>query len=167
MTRLAWRIATDTRHYEADDLSGTGAERSGGRWNEAGVPMVYAASNRALACLETIVHLNAGGLPFNRYLVEIAVPDVLWDEAIATSPEMLPVGWEALPAGRASMTFGTRWATARTSALLIVPSAIVPEESNILLNPRHPDARHVVARKIRRWTYDPRLTSDPPGRQGQ
>ena len=60
---ILWRISADTRRYQADDLSGRGAETTGGRWNEVGLPVVYTATTRALACLETMVHLNAGGLP--------------------------------------------------------------------------------------------------------
>ena len=103
MSRSVWRIATDTKEYEADDLSGAGAKISGGRWNEPGVPMVYASESRALACLETVVHLNARGLPLNRYLVEIEVPGDIWLAAQGESAASLKVGWDAGPAGRASI----------------------------------------------------------------
>lgn len=158
MSRTVWRIATDTPDYEADDLSGEGAKRTGGRWNEKGAPAVYAAENRALACLETLVHLGAGGLPFNRYLVAVAIPDDVWTAAEAHDPSGLPVGWDAQPAGRASIAFGTEWLRSGRSAVLLVPSAIVPEEVNVLLNPRHPGMTAVASVKVRRWLYDPRLT---------
>lgn len=157
MNQQVWRIATDAKDYEADDMSGTGARITGGRWNDKGIAMVYAATNRALACLETIVHLNAGGLPLNRYLVEIEVPDDLWTAAQVETPASLPVGWDAEPCGRVSIGFGTAWANAKGSALLLVPSVIVPEEHNILINPAHADAARLVARKVRKWLYDPRL----------
>lgn len=157
MSRSYWRIATDTPAYEADDLSGAGAKATGGRWNETGTAMVYTASSRALACLETVVHLNSAGLPLNRYLVEIDVPDDLIASAEVIEPGKL-VGWDASPAGRASIAFGTNWARRKRSALLLVPSVIVPEESNLLINPGHPDAARVSARKVRKWLYDPRMT---------
>lgn len=157
MTRSAWRIATDARAYAADDMTGFGAKLSGGRWNEVGVPMIYAASSRALACLETVVHLNAGGLPFNRYLVEVEVPDDLWAAAEIADPATLAVGWDADPARHVSVNFGSAWALERRSALLLVPSVIVPEEQNLLINPAHPDATELRALKVRRWLYDPRL----------
>ena len=69
----------------------------------------------------------------------------------------LPVGWDAEPAGRASIQFGTDWVRSGTSALLMVPSVIVPEEVNVLVNPRHPDSAGITAKKVRRWLYDPRL----------
>jgi len=157
VTTRFWRIATDARTYEADDLSGAGAKISGGRWNEVGVAIVYAASSRALACLETVVHLNSGGLPLNRYLVEIEVPDeVLAPAEVATSGS-LPVGWDAEPAGRVSVSFGSQWAQSQRTALLLVPSVIVPEENNLLINPAHPDAKGIKARKVRKWLYDPRM----------
>lgn len=152
-----WRIATDTADYKADDMSGSGAKATGGRWNEVGVAMVYAASSRALACLETLVHLNAGGLPLNRYLVEIEVPDDLWQAAERATAASVGLGWDAEPAARASIAFGTQWANSKRSALLIVPSVIVPEENNLLINPSHPAAAGLQARKLRRWLYDPRM----------
>lgn len=155
-----WRIATDTPDYTADDLSGTGAKFSGGRWNRKGVPMVYASSSVALACLETLVHLGPIPLPLNRYLVQIDIPDAVFAirqlfEDLA--PPARRVGWDAEPAGRVSLTLGTEWATGRTSAVLDIPSVIVAEERNILINPAHPDAASITATKLRRFRYDERL----------
>ena len=157
MNRTVWRIGTDTPAYEADDLSGAGAKATGGRWNPVGIAVVYASQTRALACLETVVHLNAGRLPLNRYLVEVTVPDDLWADAQVTSAAQLAVGWDAEPAGRASIEFGKNWIRLRKSALLLVPSVIVPEEFNVLINPQHPDSARISARKTRKWLYDPRL----------
>lgn len=157
MNVSVWRIAQDAKNYEADDLSGKGAEISGGRWNDVGVPMIYSSSNRALAALGTVVHLNAGGLPLNRYLVEIVIPDAVSSEAQTIDKDTAPVGWDAEPASMTASDFGTSWARSRASLLLRVPSVIVPDEFNVLINPLHPDIRHVTARKVRRWMYDPRL----------
>ena len=156
MSHSVWRIASDTRDYEADDLSGKGAEISGGRWNDKGTPVVYTSANRALAALETIVHLNAGGLPLNRYLIEITIPNAIWDAAEVIDASSAPVGWDAEPASKTSSDFGTRWARSNARLLLRVPSVIVPEESNVLINPRHPDIAKITARKLRKWLYDPR-----------
>lgn len=151
-----WRIATDTPEYTADDLSGAGAERSGGRWNARGTPMVYASTSRALACLETVVHLGAGpALPLNHYLVRLDIPAELW-AARTVFDAAQHVGWDALPAARVSIAWGTAWAFEGASCLAEVPSVIVPEESNLLINPRHPDGARICARKVRRWLYDPR-----------
>ena len=158
MTQVLWRIAVDARAYTADDLTGGGAKATGGRWNEIDHAMVYTSSTRALACLETIVHLNAGGLPLNRYLVEITVPDVVWHRARHQTAASLPVGWDAEPASKTSIDVGTTWLAGGETALLVVPSVIVPEEYNILINPAHGDSSRLGARKLRKWTYDPRLT---------
>ncbi len=140
MSFTIWRIATDTRTYEADDLSGAGAAVSGGRWNEAGDPMVYGSETRALACLETIVDLNAGGLPLNRKFVSVAIPGQVWARARTETPGSLPVGWDAMPAGRTGVQFGTGWLRSVASALLRVPSVIVPDEFNVLINRSPPDS---------------------------
>lgn len=153
---ILWRISVETPQYQADDLSGRSAEATGGRWNEAGVAVVYAATTRALACLETVVHLNAGGLPLNRHLVEIDAPDAIAAAAIRHEAAALPAGW-AEPGTQVAAAVGTAWLRTGSSALLIVPSVIVQEEFNVLINPAHPDSRQITARKIRRWTYDPRL----------
>lgn len=156
MSHRLWRIGTDTLTYTADDLTGTGARITGGRWNDKGTAVVYTSSSRALACLETIVHLNASGLPLNRYLVEVAVPDDIWVSR-ETIDAQQHVGWDAEPAGLTSIDVGTRWVTEGRSALLCVPSVIVPEETNVLINPAHPHATRLTAQKIRRWLYDSRL----------
>lgn len=157
MTVSVWRIAADTPDYGADDRTGKGAEVTGGRWNRQGTPLIYSSSTRALAALETIVHLNAGGLPLNRYLVEIVIPDDLWSAAQVETQDTMEVGWDAEPASATSMDFGTDWAKSNASLLLLVPSVVVPDESNILINPRHPGAGRVRATKVRKWLYDPRL----------
>ena len=157
MSRLLWRIGTDTPTYQADDLSGRGAEATGGRWNAKGTPVVYASTTRALACLETLVHLNAGGLPLNRYLVAVEVSDVIWSASETLDVSSPPVGWDAEPPGLVSIAAGAAWMRSSRSALLIVPSVIVPEEFNVLINPGHPDSRSITATKVRRWLYDPRF----------
>jgi len=152
-----WRIGTDTPAYTAEDMKGIGAKTTGGRWNRAGTALVYTASSRALACLETVVHLNTGGLPLNRYLVQIDIPDDVWAARQTLTEKTAPVGWDALPAGKVSLDWGDRWVNVGASCILEVPSSIVPEESNILINPAHRDAARIVATKIRKWQYDARI----------
>jgi RES domain-containing protein len=69
----------------------------------------------------------------------------------------LPVGWDSEPAARVSIDLGNKWVMAELSALLVVPSVIVPEEINVLFNPQHADSARITATKIRKWLYDPRL----------
>lgn len=156
MDTVLWRIAADTPDYIADDLSGIGAERTGGRWNQRGMPMVYASTSRALACLETVVLLARTPLPLNRYLVEITVPSAIWSKGIDFD-SAAHVGWDAEPAGMVSIDWGNAWTRIGNSLIARVPSIIVPEEVNVLINPRHPDISMVKAAKLRRWTYDSRI----------
>lgn len=157
VAREVWRIAPDTPDYEANDLSGKGAEKTGGRWNRQGIAMLYCSSTVALACLETLVHLaGAAPLPLNRYLVKIAIPPSAWRERTILKPGE-HVGWESVPPGIVSIGSGNEWAHSSRSLIAEVPSVIVPEEANILINPRHRDVRRLRARKVRRWTYDPRV----------
>jgi len=152
-----WRIATDTPDYTATDMGGTGAKLTGGRWNRQGWPVIYAASSIALACLETVVHLNTSGLPLNRYLVRLDVPPAIWKKARKLNLDKSSIGWDALPAGRVSLDIGERWLAEGDSALFLVPSIVIPEEFNVLVNPAHPDARHIRVEKLRKFTYDARL----------
>jgi RES domain-containing protein len=158
MTRYVWRIATDTPDYGADDLSGKGAERTGGRWNRKGTPLIYTSTSIALACLETLVHLTGGmSLPLNRYLVRISVSPTAWRKRVIFDPAE-HVGWDAEPPGLVSIDWGTQWARSGASLLAEVPSVVVPEESNILSNPAYKGAGRLNVRKLRHWRYDLRLS---------
>jgi len=119
--------------------------------------LVYASTSIALACLETLVHLAGGrSLPLNRYLVRIDVPEEPWISRTVFDAAGY-VGWDAEPAGLVSQDWGTRWAQSQGSLLTEVPSIVVREESNVLINPRRPDLAQLTAVKVRKWTYDPRL----------
>lgn len=154
MTTSVWRIAVEAPAYSANDLTGTGAKSSGGRWNSKGTPMVYCSSNIALAILETLSHLHIAGLPFNRFLVRIDIPNQVWGKREVLP---LPEGWDAIPPGIASRKAGDAWAGSKRSPLLVVPSVIVPDEHNILINPLHRAARSISATTLKKWIYDPRL----------
>ena len=153
-----WRIATDTPSYTADDLSGAGAKTTGGRWNSAGNAVLYSSTSIALAVLETVIHLSAGALPLNRYLVRIDIPSKVWTRRQVLTASTASVGWDAIPEGRISIQTGDVWLTSMKSAILVVPSVVVPEEANVLINPNHPDASAIKATKLRRWLYDARFT---------
>jgi len=153
MTVALWRIAATTTKYVASDMSGMGAKNTGGRWNSIGMAVTYSSENIALAVHETVVHLKSGGLPLIRYLVRIDVPDAVWAARQVLTPA---VGWNALPAGLISIQAGDAWLQGLASALLVVPSVVVPEESNVLINPLHPAATSIVATPVRKWHHDPR-----------
>jgi len=151
-----WRVAADTPYYTADALTGEGARLTGGRWNRKGTPLVYAAGSISLAVLETLAHLELGGLPLNRYLVRLDIPLKVWNSRTVFEPEK-NIGWDALPAGLVSLDAGDDWLRQARTALMQVPSVIVPEEFNILINPEHKDSQALRVTKLRRWSFDARL----------
>jgi RES domain-containing protein len=149
-----WRIAAETRKYAADDLSGVGAATSPGRWNDENEAVVYCASTIAMAVLETAAHVNDAGLPLNRFIVAIDVPDTLWARRELLDRTKLPPTWAAIPAGRASVSVGSAWLASKRSAILVAPSVLVPEEDVTLINPAHSDAASITARVIRQFEYN-------------
>ena len=149
-----WRIAAETRRYPADDLTGGGAAVSPGRWNEEKQPVVYSAPTIALAVLETAAHIDDTGLPLNRCLVEIDVPDGVWALHETAEIATLPAAWGAIPAGKASVKVGSTWLVSQRSPILLVPSVIVPEEFAALINPSHPASAQINAKVVRLFQYN-------------
>jgi RES domain-containing protein len=163
MVRAVWRFAVETPDYGSDDLSGKGSEKSGGRWNRKGTPVIYASSSIAFAYLETMVHLSGlEPLPLNRYLIKIEIPGAAW-KARTVFDAARHVGWDALPAGLTSLDWGTEWVQSGTSLVAEVPSIVVPEESNILISLGHPEAAKLIVRKTRRWTFDAAVKDNARG----
>ncbi len=141
--------------WAADALSGEGARKFGGRWNSVGVPMVYLGGSRALSALEMLVHLNsplARAKPFK--IIEVAVPKSL----IAHYPlTALPQQWRSDPPVRLTQEVGDDWVEAGGGLALTVPSSLIPEETNILINPKHPDFRQIVIGRAVDFRFDQRL----------
>ncbi len=157
-----WRISTDTPDSPADDLSGSDTEATGARWNRAGIPLVYCAESISLAVLETLAHLDLSqGLPEDRCLVCVSVPRRVLDHAVRFDPnDPAHQGWNATTPSALTLDWGSRWATQAQSLVALVPSAIVPEEWNVLINPAHPDIELARAARRRRFRYDLRLGDD-------
>jgi RES domain-containing protein len=155
VTFSVWRIAAEVPEHAANDMSGASAKRSGGRWNSEGVALLYSSVNISLAALETLSYLTFGPSPFNRFLVRIDIPHDVWDKRHLLDP--MPAGWDAVPSGLTSRKVGDDWIAQRYSPLLIVPSVIIPDESNILINPSHPDVSRIIATTVKRWIFDPRF----------
>ncbi len=149
-----WRIAAETRKYPASDLSGGGAAASPGRWNDEKQAVVYSAPTIAIAVLETAAHIDDAGLPLNRFLVEIDVPDDVWAlHEVVTSASLSPA-WSAIPAGGTSVKVGSAWLTSLRTPILLVPSVIVPEEFAALINPLHPMSAKITAKVVRPFEYN-------------
>jgi RES domain-containing protein len=149
-----WRIA---RRPYALDRQGVGARETGGRWNRPRVGVIYAGGTVAIAALEKYVHTE-GVVPADLVLVRIDFPENCSQE-VATAAD-LPVGWNLVPPGSASMDFGSTWAQENRSLVLRVPSALVPEESNVVLNPRHLEFASVTMTILRPFAYDDRMYAE-------
>ena len=137
-------------------MSGAGAAKTGNRWNLARTPIVYGASSIALAAIELYVHLGAISKLRNFDLVRIVVPIGAWNSRQQVDVLKLPT-WNAVPSGVSSVAFGTAWARSNASLLLEVPSVIIPEEPNVLINPHHPDAALITSTIERQFQFDPRM----------
>lgn len=157
MAVTLYRIAKETSQYPAADMTGNGAKATGGRWNSKGQPVIYVSSSIALATLETLAHLGDNIAVRNRFLIQVTVPPAVWGRRQTLLPTALLPTWSAEPPGMTSINIGDAWLSGGESALLEVPSVIVPEEYNILINPAHLDTNKLKAIVIRRYDYDPRL----------
>ena len=135
-----------------DAMSGEGARIAGGRWNPPGLPAVYLAGSRSLAALEIVVHAPREVLSLEWRIFEVGVPD----EMIETA-RRLPKDWQGLPSSPAARRFGEAWLRESRSLALRVPSAIVSQESILLLNPRHRGVAEIRVSKPEDFRFDPRI----------
>jgi RES domain-containing protein len=144
-----WRISNHL------SLAGDGALHTPGRWHTRGRRVVYSAQSPAAALLEILVHfeLDIQSLPVRYRLLKIQAPDDVNVERV--SVDELPADWPEKTEG--TRAIGDGWLTNGSAALLSVPSAIVPETFNVLLNPAHPDARRIVIVQSSEYAIDSRL----------
>ncbi len=148
----AWRIVKASRTSGA--FSGEGARRYGGRWNHPGTAVVYLADSLALAALEQFVHLGRAHANLAFAAFQVTFPDSLV-ESLRRSD--LPARWRQEPAPGDTMDIGSAWVAAGRSAVLQVPSVLVPPEHNYVLNPGHPDFKAVTIADPQPFTFDPRM----------
>jgi RES domain-containing protein len=138
-----------------DALSGEGARKFGGRWNSAGKPMVYLGGSRALAALEMLVHLTTPSSRQKTYnIIEVGIPK----ELVTLYPaSALPKDWQNSPAPMSTQEIGDDWLSATGQLALSIPSVLIPEENNILLNPLHPDFQKITSSAPNHFTFDKRF----------
>ncbi len=152
------RVFRIDREIHLDDcLKGIGAAKSrGNRWNRFGTALVYTAASRALATLEIAVHLDLQeDLPNDRFMVEIEIPaDLL---ILELDVEDLPQNWDAKPPKSVTQAIGDNFSRSFDAAVLKVPSSIIPQEFNYLINPAHPDARRISSVSYSPFWIDERL----------
>jgi RES domain-containing protein len=147
----AWRIVREKQARSAMD--GEGARLFGGRWNSRGTRMVYASASLSLAALETLVHLNPP--TFLRY---VALP-IDFKEGLLEVLKLsdLPSDWTRRPPSPSTQVIGDHWVMEARSAVLEVPSVIIPGERNYLLNLAHPDFPRIRVGSPTPFAFDPRL----------
>ena len=148
----SFRIA---REQFINNLTGEGAGLYGGRWNLKGTKMLCASQSRSLATVEYLVHIPISMIPDDLCIAEIELPDMKSDSTIDL--EELPEDWRRYPAPIILGRMGSRWVRTGESLILKVPSAVVEEEWNILINPAHPDFRNVRIRSVNAFRLDERL----------
>ncbi|MDB5029349.1 RES family NAD+ phosphorylase [Mucilaginibacter sp.] len=141
------------RSVYADDLSGNGARLYGGRWNSEGKPMVYLASSRSLAVLEALAHLSPTNIPDDYYMVTVETPDSISEVDI----NELPPNWHEYPEQNILKQIGNNFLRQNNKLLLKVPSALVNEEYNYLMNPLHNLATSVKVVIKKPFSFDERL----------
>lgn len=152
MSVHAWRILEAP--YADHAFSGEGARLAGGRWNSPGKAIVYTAGSASLAMLEMLVHLGRQEL-LKAYLLF----DVMFDEALVAGVALadLPTTWRDYPSPAAVQQIGDAWVAQAASAVLRVPSAVMPTEWNYLINPAHPDFAKITIGPAQPLKFDPRL----------
>lgn len=137
----------------ASSLDGTGAKMFGGRWNHIGVPCVYTSATRALAVLEYSVNVELHSIPRALRMLTIEIPD-----HILTPPlPALPGDWRTYPSPTSTRDFGTGLLKAKTYPVICLPSIVIAEELNYLLDPLHPGATSFRILDMKDFVYDIRI----------
>jgi RES domain-containing protein len=147
----SWRL-TKTKHLSTA-WDGEGAKKAGGRWNSPGVAVIYTSGSLSLALVEILMHLTGEILPaYSAVRVE-------FEESLIriVAPAALPANWRDSPPPPETQAIGDRWVADLTSVVLQVPSVVVPDELNYVLNPSHPDFRRVTIGPPSAFPFDARL----------
>ena len=139
--------------HAEEALSGEGARLYGGRWNPPGFAVVYASQSRALAALETLVHLTLEARTLRFMMFEIIAPANSEPERYSAPPAV----WRHERPSSVTQAVGRNWLARGASAILAVPSVLVPQESNVLLNVSHPDFRRLRVSRPEPFAFDERL----------
>lgn len=153
-----WRLAKAA--YMTPD--GEGAKKYGGRWNPPGLAVIYTSESLALAAFEALVHADSDLLPDDLVIQSADIPDRL---AIRTiSPGELPDNWQTIPAPPTLQTIGTDWVRTNQKVGLRLPSSVIPQAWNILLNPAHPEFSAIKWTNEGPFHWDLRMRGKRKGR---
>ena len=148
----AWRIVKAA--YKNKAFTGDGARMYGGRWNSKGVPVIYTAGSLALASIEMVVNLPSPKLLESFVRIPVRFNSKLVEEHLSAD---FPANWNSRPISPYTRSIGDKWIKEQRSVVLKVPSVVVPEEFNYLLNPMHPDFKKLEVGKPVVYHFDPRL----------
>lgn len=151
--RTAWRITS--ARYADRAFDGEGARLYGGRWNHPGSAVVYCSATLSLAVLEYFVHLEPDLAPLELVSAAADLPGSLAGETLEI--EAMPRDWRSYPGPERLRDLGTGWIRAGRTAVLFVPSSVIPHEMNVLLNPLHPDFPQIRLRQAEPFSFDPRM----------
>jgi RES domain-containing protein len=149
---VGWRIVKEKHAKSA--FSGEGARIFEGRWNSAGVRVVYCSENLALAALEILVHTQPVIIHDKFHAFRAT-----WDESLMRTMDSkkLPKGWNMQPPGLVSKSIGDEWIRSERSAVLALPSIVIPLERTFLLNPKHRDFAKIQIKDSGTFALDARL----------
>lgn len=145
-----------TKKKYADKLFAPGVA---GRWNEKGEEVIYSASSRSLACLENMVHKSGRGGTVTYRTMVIYIPDTLAIEQL--NIQDLPDNWNQNPLCRECQQKGSEWYNSKRTSVLKVPSAVIPNEFNYVINVWHPEFKQIKLVDSLPFIFDRRLFNEP------
>jgi len=151
---IAWRIAIKQFSSPLMVLSGNGAKETGNRWNHPGHAVAYCAENLSLAFLEYLVGVDGTLLPNDLMKIKIELPDNSIEQLKIDHPVVTSLGRTH---GRDAKDYGTNWLQESRSLILKVPSVVIPDECNVLINPLHPETDQIKILKAEPLIVDSRL----------
>jgi len=154
----AWRITKEKHRKTAFD--GEGAKLSPGRWNHRGLPAVYVAATISLAALEYLVNTETDTAPESLLVIPVDLHTELSLQVLETT--QLPHDWRHYPHPESTRDLGSNWLRALTTVALSVPSAVVPQERILVLNPRHAQFSELEIGAAEPFSFDPRLWRRSP-----
>ena len=149
---IVYRLAS--KKY-SNDLTGVGAEITGGRWNFKGTRVLYTADSRALCMAEIAVHTPVGIMPKDYFMITIEIPDYSQITQLEVKP--LPKDWRKFPYSKLTQELGDSFINKNEVLYIKVPSAVVQGDYNILINPQHSDSDKVKILKIEEFDFDERI----------
>jgi len=149
---IVYRLA---KSKYSSDLSGRGAEKTGGRWNSKGLAMLYTSESRALCTAEIAVHIPLGIMPKDFELISVEIPDSI--KFFELSVNDLPKDWNSIPHSGKTQELGDKFVRENKHVVMKVPSVVVQGDFNYLINSNHEDAKNVKIIKLESFVFDQRM----------